>query len=149
MSVPDGSVWLLARTEGAIPAHWGFEVANGGSGFGCRSTPGVLWVLDELVHASHLLPAKAVEELGLIGDGGAFLPQDESENAHEVDRCVESLLARARKDRVLSPAHSSRFRDTRITCPAWVAAAEESSSASRSSDSAEYLVRSSARERIA
>jgi hypothetical protein len=40
---------------------------------------GVLWVLDELVHASQLLPAKAVEALGLIGDGGAFLPQDESE----------------------------------------------------------------------
>jgi hypothetical protein len=41
--------------------------------------PGVLWVLDELVHASQLLPAKAVKALGMIGDGGAFLPQDESE----------------------------------------------------------------------
>lgn len=34
-------------------------------------------MLDELVEASRLLPAKAAEALGLIRDGGAFLPQDE------------------------------------------------------------------------
>jgi hypothetical protein len=76
VSVPDGSVWLLARTKGAILLT-GDSTLRKAAQASDVEVRGVLWVLDELVEAERLLPAKAVEALGLIQDGGAFLPQDE------------------------------------------------------------------------
>ena len=76
VSVPDGSVWLLARTEGAILLTGDSTLCKAAQASDVK-VRGVLWVLDELVEASRLLPAKAAEALGLIRDGGAFLPQDE------------------------------------------------------------------------
>jgi rRNA-processing protein FCF1 len=76
VSVPDGSVWLLARTEGAILLTGDSKLRKAAQASDVE-VRGMLWVLDELVKASRLLPAKAVEALGLIQYGGAFLPQDE------------------------------------------------------------------------
>jgi hypothetical protein len=76
VSVPDGSVWLLARREGAILLTGDSKLRKAAQASDVE-VRGVLWVLDELVGASRLLPAKALESLGLMRDGGAFLPQDE------------------------------------------------------------------------
>jgi hypothetical protein len=76
VSVPDSSVWLLARREGGILLTGDSKLRKAAQASDVE-VRGVLWVLDKLVVASRLLPAKALEALGLIQDGGAFLPQDE------------------------------------------------------------------------
>jgi hypothetical protein len=62
-----------SRTEGAILLTGDSKLRKAAQASGVK-VRGVLWVLDELVDASLLLPAKAAEARR---DGGAFLPQDE------------------------------------------------------------------------
>jgi predicted nucleic acid-binding protein len=76
VSVPDSSVWLLARREGGILLTGDSKLRKAAQASDVE-VRGVLWVLDELVDASRLLPGKAAEALRSIRDRGAFLPQDE------------------------------------------------------------------------
>jgi len=76
VSVPDSSVWLLARSEGAILLTGDSKLRKS-----ARATDvevrGVLWVLDELVSLSKISALKACEALETIRKAGGFLPEDE------------------------------------------------------------------------
>lgn len=75
VSVPDGSVWFLAKKQGAI-----LLTGDGILRKAARTdveVRGVLWVLDELVREKRLTPLRAIEALNAIREQGAFLPESE------------------------------------------------------------------------
>lgn len=76
VSIPDSSVWLLAKKENAILLSGDSKLRKSAKTTGV-DVRGVLWVLDELVSRDKLSGNAAVKALKKITDAGAFLPADE------------------------------------------------------------------------
>jgi hypothetical protein len=76
ISIPDSSVWILAREERAILLTGDSKLRRNAQADGIE-VRGVLWVLDHLVDTGRLKPEIAVNSLAQMISGGAFLPVDE------------------------------------------------------------------------
>lgn len=76
VSVPDSSVWLLARNEGAILLTGDSKLRKSARASDVE-VRGILWVLDDLVKESKLSSSRALEALSAIRQAGGFLPEDE------------------------------------------------------------------------
>jgi rRNA-processing protein FCF1 len=76
ISIPDSSVWVLARERRAILLTGDSKLRRHVQRAGVE-VRGVLWVLDHLVELGRLEPAGAANSLTMMISAGAFLPEDE------------------------------------------------------------------------
>jgi hypothetical protein len=85
VSVPDGSVWFVARAENAILLSGDGRLRKVAKADGIEIR-GVLWVLDELVARERLRPSSALSALTAILLSGSYLPKEECEKRMELWR---------------------------------------------------------------
>jgi predicted nucleic acid-binding protein len=76
ISIPDSSVWILAREKRAILLTGDSKLRRNAQAEGIE-VRGILWVLDHLVDTGRLKPEIAANSLAQMISGGAFLPVDE------------------------------------------------------------------------
>jgi hypothetical protein len=85
VSVPDGSVWFVAREENAILLSGDGRLRRAAKADGIEIR-GILWVLDELVSRERLPPSTALSALTAILSSGSYLPEEECEKRKELWR---------------------------------------------------------------
>ena len=85
VSVPDGSVWFVARAENAILLSGDGRLRKAAKADGIEIR-GILWVLDELVSRERLPPSTALSALTTILASGTYLPDEECEKRMELWR---------------------------------------------------------------
>lgn len=78
VSLADASAISLAEEKGAILLSGDRRVRNGATELGLE-VKGLLWVFDELVKQSLLVPADAANRLKIVLAAGARLPDNECE----------------------------------------------------------------------
>lgn len=76
VSIPDSSVWWLAKREKAILLTGDSKLRTAAKRDDVE-VRGILWVLDELLAGGQLVPAQAKTALRAMLDHGAFLPPHE------------------------------------------------------------------------
>lgn len=76
VSMSDGSVWLLAKAEGAVLLTGDSKLRKSAKATGVE-VRGVLWVLDELVAREKIAASEAADSLKKMVEDGAFLPLEE------------------------------------------------------------------------